>query len=320
MTVDDLAPGYNLAPGWTLRLNALDWLYDNGGSATGAIVPLGPLLDRELEDAQSLAAELRDFERRGWLRLHEAVGFGGWSCTVTPSGVDFIEQVRRHRGDTVARHQAARDAILRWLYDCKTAGTTYPVMSSFDTTPYASFYGHPFTRQEIVHATGWLKDRGFITGQGSWGGGIPRPSITTEGEAIVEQDRSVNHVARASAAADVPSVTVNVTGSNNLVAANSPGATQSLAITEDNRHQVIAVADALDGVLGSLGLDADKTAEAENLIRDLRQASADPSPDPGHIGRLLAKAQDVAVAGTGTAVGQAIVAFVAQALKGIAPG
>lgn len=317
MTVDDLAPGFDLAPSWTVRLNALDWLYDNGGDNAGTIVRLGPLLDRELEDAQALAAELRDFERRGWVRLQEALAFEGWSCVVDPSGIDFIEAVRQRRGDTVGRRRAVRDAFLRWLYDFKVAGNAHPVITDFASTPYAFYYGHPFTEREIVDATDWLKEQGYIKGQGSWSGGIPRPSITTKGERAVEQGRSVNDAAPASAAADVPSLHINVTGSHNLVAANSPGASQSLIITEDNRRQVLTVADALAGALQALGLDAEKTVEAETVIRDLREVSADSSPDAGRLRRLLSKAQEVAVAGTGSAVGQGIVLLAEQALQGL---
>lgn len=66
--------------------------------------------------------------------------------------------------------------------------------------------------------------------------------------------------------------------------------TQSVTIIEDNRRQVVKVADALEGMLGALGLDTARAMEAQADVRGLREVSAEPSPEPGPIRQLLNKA------------------------------
>jgi hypothetical protein len=198
-------------------------------------------------------------------------------------------------------------------------GTAYPVLSAFASSPYGLFYGHAFTKAETEDATVWLKDAGFLAGSGSWGGGVGRPRLTTPGERLVESGRSVNDDTPPNAAADAaPPLNVTVVGSHNVnIAANSAGASQSVTLTQDNRSEVAGVADALEASLGLLGLDAARAVEAEDVAQELRQASESPSPQPGPVRELLNKAKSVAMAGTGTAVGSAIVALAEQALAGL---
>ena len=121
---------------------------------------------------------------------------------------------------------------------------------------YGMSYGLAFTQQELDDAAAWLKDQGYLRGQGTWNGGIPRPGISPAGEQIVESGRSVNDVQSASAsasAADVPTVSINVQDPSGVnTAANSPGSTQSATLTKDQRQQVVTVADALDAMRGQV--------------------------------------------------------------------
>jgi hypothetical protein len=310
----DLSPGYDLAPAWIDRLKVLDWIYDNGGNS-GAVVELDPLLAAP-EWGTAKWAELRNLQDKGWVEPQR----NPHKWILTPAGIDFIENIRRLRGDPIGRRKAARDAVLRWLYASKVGGVASPDISNLATSPYRMFYGHAFTEHETTDATAWLKEEGYLNGKGAWGGVIARPGITTKGERLVESGRSVNDVVPASGAAHAP-VTVKVKASRNVnINTNSPGATQSVTITEDNRRQVVNVADALEGMLGALGLDATRTTEAQAIVRDLREVSAETSPEPGRLRQLLDKAASVAIAGTGTAAGSALVALIAEAVKGLGGG
>lgn len=313
----DLSPGYNLPAALLNRLTVLDWIYDNGGKIPGTSVAVGDLFqDRQPEERLGLTADLRDFEGRGWVGLDERAS-GIATVTVQPAGVAFIESIQRQRGDTVGRRRAARDAVLRWLFDCNVEGKSSPVISAFSESPYGFYYGHAFTETERKDATGWLKEKGYLKGAGAWGGMIARPSITANGESLVESGRSVNDVSPASTAADAPpSVMVTVKDSTNVnVAALSPGATQSATITADHRHQVLNVADALEEALTVLGLDSVRVADARAIIHDLRQIGGESGPEPGRLRELLGKAATVAVAGTGTAIGSGVVSLVKRALE-----
>lgn len=61
----DLSSGFDLTVSEINRLYLLDWIYDNGGSAVGSFVYIGPLLeDREEEAARSAVADLRAPSKR----------------------------------------------------------------------------------------------------------------------------------------------------------------------------------------------------------------------------------------------------------------
>lgn len=241
------------------------------------------------------------------LSLQETLGREGWSGVLTPAGIDFVNDVRQRRGDTVGRWRAARDAVLRWLYDRKVAGEPSPVMTRDGLGGTARYYGHAFTDQELDDAAAWLEENGYLRGSGSWGGGVPRPSITASGEQVVESGRSVHDVTPATTVADAPAVSINVTGSSGVnVAANSPGATLSTNLTQDQRHQVVQLADALDQMRGQvLGLDPHNVEAAGEVAERLRALAGEPAPDRGRLRAALDQTAEIAVSGTAKAAGGA---------------
>jgi hypothetical protein len=72
-----------------------------------------------------------------------------------------------------------------------------------------------------------------------------------------------------------------------------------VSMTEDNRRQVVAVTDHLYSLLksGLLGLDEQRTAEAQTVVRNLHKAAEQPSVPSEVIRQHLEKAAAVAVAG-----------------------
>src|SRR5687767_14152734 len=101
------------------RLRLLDWIADQGGATPKEFVRLGELLEgEEREAALALIGHLEILEGDGVLRLQKTLGWGGWSCYVTPQGVGLIESLRAERSDLLGRRKASRDAFLHWLCDC----------------------------------------------------------------------------------------------------------------------------------------------------------------------------------------------------------
>ncbi|WP_448623567.1 TIR domain-containing protein [Geodermatophilus sp. URMC 64] len=188
----DLARGYNLSPSVQSKLRLLDWIAEQGGTIPGTIVPLGPLLEEDPEATRSIAGNLEALEQDGLLRLQKTLGWGGWSCNVLPAGIDLIETIAAARGDLRSRRMAARDALLTWLHDCALHGNPHPIISDFARSKYGTYYGQEFTEEEIKAASNWLRDEGLLAGTAVMGGGVPRPSITTKGERVVESGRTVN--------------------------------------------------------------------------------------------------------------------------------
>jgi hypothetical protein len=170
-----------------------------------------------------------------------------------------------------------------------------------------------------VDAAGeWLRDEGYLTALNVQTSGVVRPTITTKGQKVVERGASVND--DPPQAPNVPAniTHMTITGSHNTVAAHSPGAVQNVSVTmtEDNRKQVAAVADLLKLLTETdrLGLDDAAAVEAETVVTELTKATEQPSVSSGVLRPLLERAKDVAVSGTGAAMGSGVVALVNQAL------
>lgn len=314
----DLSRGYNLPPAVQSRLRLLDWIAHNGGRTPGATVELGPLFEGEdQEGAMAISGNLDALEAQGVLHLYKTFDWTSYSADVLPRGLDLIEDLAARRGDRVRRRQAARDAFLRWLYDCTLDGDDYPDDDDFALSAYGTYYGGPFTEQDISGASQWLRDEGYLTGVTIASGEVVNPMITAKGQKIVESERSVNADAQQPAPYSV--TTVNVTGSGNNVAANSANVTQTTAVkmTTENARQLQGLAESLAQLTNSgiLGLDAERTQEAALVVESLRESAEEAEVLGGPLRGVLHKAKEVAISGTGTAMGQTFVAAVDQVIK-----
>ncbi|SDN47560.1 hypothetical protein SAMN05660642_04911 [Geodermatophilus siccatus] len=319
----DLTRGYNLSPSVQSRLRLLDWIADNGGKTPGAIVDLGPLFDRkDQEGAMAVAGNLEALEAQGLLRLQKTLGWAGWSGDVLPPGLDLIEDVAARRGDRLRRRQAARDAFLHWLFDCTLDGNEYPDSDDFSSSKYGAYYGEPFTEQDISAASQWLRDEGYLHGTTLASGDVVNAMITTRGQKVVESERSVNAETQQPAPYSV--TTVNITGSGNNVAANSSNVSQTTTVqmTEDNSRQLLGLAESLAQLTNSglLGLTEDQSREAALVVESLRETAELEAAPGGDVRTLLDKAKEVALAGTGTAIGQTLVAAVDQVIQALGLG
>lgn len=319
----DLPPGYKAPPAVQVRLRLLDWIADNGGTAPLQIVDLGPLFDgQEQDEARATAGHLQALEESGLIRLQKTMGWGGWSCDVLAPGLDLTEQLHERRDNPLRRRQAARDAFLRWLFDCTLNGDTSPSAEDFFPSEYGSYYGRTFTDREIETASEWLRDEGYLKGQSFYGGGILRPVITTKGERVVESERSVN--ADAQQPAPYSATTVNVTGSGNNVAANSSNVSQTTTVTmtDENSRQLLGLAESLAKLTGSglLELNEDQTQEAALVVESLRETAEQDAVPGQDVRTVLDKAKTVALAGAGTAIGQTFVAAVDQVIQALGLG
>jgi hypothetical protein len=316
----DLSRG-TLPPAVQSRLRLLDWIANNGGTAPGAIVNLGPLFEgQEQEAALAVAGNLDALEDQGLLRLQKTLGWDGWSGDVTPSGLDLIEELQARRSDRVRRRQVARDAFLRWLFDRTLDGDEYPDIDDFSSSAHNTYYGEPFTEQEISSASQWLRDEGYLKGMTLASGEVFNPMITTKGQKAVESERSVNAEAQQPAPYSV--TTVNVTGSGNNVAANSSNVSQTTTVqmTEDNSRQLLGLAESLQQLTGLLGLTEERSREAALLVESLREtAELDETPG-GDVRTLVDQVKEVAISGTGTAIGQTLVAAANSVLQALGLG
>jgi hypothetical protein len=314
---------WDLTPSVRERFRILIWIGDNGGTSPGRIISLTGLLGTGDQEAdQGTAAHLLDMEEAGLLNLQTTLSWSSWSCDVTASGVSLIEEVRATRDGALGRRKECRDAVLHWLYNEDLGGTRSPNISAFPKSPFGDYLGQPFTAKEIADASDWLKAEGYINGSSTWNAGVIRPSITARGQKVVESERSVN--AQAQQPAPYSVTTVNVTGSGNNVAANSSNVTQTTTVTmtDENSRQLLGLAESLAKLTNSglLELNEDQTREAALVVESLRETAEQDAAPGQDVRTILDKAKTIALAGTGTAIGQTFVAAVDQVIQALGLG
>lgn len=200
----------------------------------------------------------------------------------TGAGHRQIDQVKRLRGNNVARGAACRQAILLWLYnDGRCAAGT----DEFTQTA-CQFYGTPFTEDEVSDAITYLLDRGLIQGIKAWGPVLARPALTPDGiECVENHDGDVR-------AFLAPHQSGHATFNQNFNAPVTGQVAQGQTVNQ-TQHQGVD-ADALAEIFKAM-LDArsdindpDDRDDVEHAIRDLHAAvdEGDPAEVKKRVGRL----------------------------------
>lgn len=183
-----------------LRIVLLEWLLKR--EETGATIH--PNIAEFLGSDASLPNEdhiwrgiLRQLRDEDLLTLQETLGFAGTSFSLTGHGRSEIERVLVRRADPARRAMAAREAIVRWLYEQPSKEAQD--IQQFIGTTHSYYEGALFELADIDSALTYLKDRGLIDGIATWGAGLVRPRLTSEGVDCIEQyDGSLSAYLRSS--------------------------------------------------------------------------------------------------------------------------
>lgn len=310
-------PGFNLPSSQVRELQLLESLYElQQEVGDGQLFGFHELFESlEHDQKRALGNELRGLKDRGLLHIEETLVWDSWSGLLLPAGREAVETVRHIRSNRGPRRMHARDAVLQWLYDQNAHGVSSPVLKVSAMGSFGLYFGEPFTDEEIAAASTWLKELDYVSGSGSWGGGVLRPSITAKGERAVESGRSVND----QEAGGQGGVSVNVSGRGHsvAVAAHSPGAQQSIALGRDDRSQVHDVAQALMEMQPLLGLDDDGQARAQQVVAQLQQLADSPDSTTEDVKTALESMKAVVLSGVGTAGGKALLALGQQVAEGL---
>ncbi|WP_188487655.1 serine recombinase [Williamsia phyllosphaerae] len=199
----------------------------------------------------------------------------------------------------------ARDAILLWLYEMKMQGNGSPVVDVGDVQAAANWAAEPITADEVASATNYLKDQGYIKGSGAFGGGVPRPAITSDGENLVAQGLSVRPGPAQQANTTGVTNTYNVTtNAPTNVAIGSNNFTQTFAPTGEQVESLLAVANALERLLASQEpVDAGRV---EALADDVRAAAAEPEQDKNKLMAILSNVIGAVSTAAGSEMGQQV--------------
>lgn len=255
-------------------------------------------------DRRFVDRHLETLKSKGFVYFEKSAEIGNFH--MTPQGFDVASTFEEKRSDRAKRFVAARDQILKWMYDQFLDGTEHPVSDDFLTSPYNDFCGSPFTEDEMNRALNRLKQDGYVDGMGAFGAGIPRPSLTPAGADKAEHGESV--AVRQGAASvyndnrnQSNSVTLNASPGSQVVAGGQY-VTQTSMMTQQQLESAREVSDGVRRLLPLLHLSEDQEQEALELLRSLDAELESPAPDAGKGKEIVAKIGEVAATSTVSSV------------------
>ena len=209
------------------------------------------------------------------------------SLQTTAAGQALVQTRNERRGNRKLRPAAARDALLDWCYQVGEVAN----IGNFPSAVQAHFEGDPFTEDEISQASRDLNERGFITGTGSMGGGIARPSLTAAGRSVVEDyDSSIRAYETRDQTPRGHATTINFDGgsfSGQLTVGDHNQVTQNNGSMDPEFGELVkAVLESASGTSGE-----DRVAK---IVAQLQLEAVEESPEPTIVSKALERLQDTA--------------------------
>ena len=105
-----------------------------------------------------MTGDFESLQQREWLWFERSVA-GIDEVVLTQTGLDVIEEFEELGSSPQKRAMAARDHMLRWLYDCYREGNPSPVIDRFFDSEFVNFYGAAFIEADIERAGDWLHSK-----------------------------------------------------------------------------------------------------------------------------------------------------------------
>lgn len=204
--------------------------------------------------------------------------------------------------------RAGEAALLSWLdaHDGERIASTDDLAN--DVRGF--YFGEPFSAELLREAAREVSKLELITGTRTWGGPVLRPRITPLGRGVVSQHRG-DLGAWLAATSLGGGDTFHISNSTGVTVANrSPDAQQSVYVSTDAREQVLNLASALEQMTSALGLEPADVVRAAGLVGQLRDAAEVVVTEPEKARGLLNTVKTIAVNGTGSAAGTALVSLV----------
>lgn len=263
--------------------------------------------------SSSLGGDLERLKGLGWIDFWETYG-GVGSVVLNQAGFDAAEEFTQLQSDAARRSKAARDGVLRWLYDAYVSGASPAGTEDFMSSSECSYLGSPFSEGEVSRAVDWLYEKGFVRGTRAWGGAVLRPSITAEGIDMIETSQSAG---AALAQAGMSVTNINVTGSHGVnLAVASHHVHQSNTLTRNQLDEVAKVIDSAKALLTStsMGVSEETEAEARGVVSQLEAEIEEESPRAGIVKALVGKLTELAASGTVQWAVDALTALAQQAI------
>lgn len=176
-----------------------------------------------------------------------------------------------------------RDAVLTTLAINTANGQRMSAIRLDDVTSAVPWDLDPMSEEEVRDAAGWLFEEEFLTGTRVMGGGVMKPRITPKGERLITNGRSVRDDP-ADRQIEASPFTLNTNGGVTTVAVNSPGAHQTVTVS-DSFQKFEEFAQAVERAVADV--DPEVHQQGVDLVQQIRDELATPEPRIGWLKRLL---------------------------------
>lgn len=305
--------GWSADPAVVLRHQVLTWLAAQAQADPSCIYAVGDVADAVGATVHQVDSLMDLLAEEGLALPCDGMVPASSSARLTPAGLAAASRSVSATQTKKDARAASRDALLDWLYEVEDQPAD---VSPFLADVRARYFARRFTEAEVNEALDFLEEHGLAKGiSAAWGGSLLRPEITADGKVCVERyDGNVG--AWLSRAAPGPTFSISHSQGVNI-AADSPGANQTITISTDARRLMVQTADALLAMLPVLGLDADDAERARQVAQRLQGEAEQDEDDPSRVRELLKELRTVAVAGSGSAAGVGLVALAQQIAQAV---
>jgi len=276
--------GWGLSEQSRLRIRMLEWLYDHEPSNPGQVANINDFAP-DFADRPAVDRAARGLMSDGSTAPVEQRLGGKPRLRISRDGAGLVDWYRQQRANPVERERNCETAFIHWLYEQRSQGLEHPVATDFLQDWRATFWGEPFTEDDVYRATRYLRERGFIKGTAAAGFGVIRPTLTADGIRYVREGRE-------------PSASFGDTYNFNV--GTNVGQLQGGSGTfQQTQHQGID-ADSLSTILRAMrdalsDLDDEDDRDDLQLQIDALEAEASKQePDPEAIERRISRLRKIA--------------------------
>ena len=225
---------------------------------------------------------------------------------MTKEGVAHLERSLENWRNHILRNQAARNALLSWLYDQRTYPRGAVNIESFFSDPRSSYNGDFFSLSDIDDAASYLEQNHLIDGTGvDQRRGPLLARITASGMDSIEQGGTVDEYLKQPANTSVSySFNAPVYGTNIAIGDN---ATINNMDADSLRTLMKAITEALPG----LGMSQEDQSDTEDTTI---QVFSNIGQDPNQIGHASAPHSGGCENSSSRAENQALAAVLSAAI------
>jgi hypothetical protein len=271
----------------------IEWIYDHSDQTPLGDVDFQDFSDEHGLDLEASFALLRQCKERGFLDDRHST-MGTPIANLTGYGREWMKQRKERRSDRVLRIAAARNGLLRWLWERKQDGAHMPIIDDVLKSPESIFEGERLTLPEIDRAAASLRAKGLISGvMVDQRLGPVRAETTDSGDRCVEQhEGNVSEYEQR----QLPShTTYNIGGDNKgIIAPHGQNIRMHATFVEaDKAAQIVKYVEQYRQAAPVLNLSPEVSAELAQLTDELEREASGPVPDARRLRGRLQRVGDI---------------------------